>query len=150
MDWEIYLSVAGENNTGSFPSVARLVSSAGLLGCLSVSGSAGAVPPLVGDSSFVSGVDGVVGDSAPFSLSFASSPSTRFRRASSTSVFGPRFLGTASGPADNCVSDIPVLDMPCFEAEDPKAKHTIDTRTLEDLAGLARWTKAVAFDLRFQ
>lgn len=39
-----------------------------------------------------------VGDvcSAFFSLSLASSPSTRFSRASSTSVFGPRFLGTAS------------------------------------------------------
>lgn len=34
--------------------------------------------------------------SAFFSLSLASKPSTRFSSASSTSVFGPRFLGTAS------------------------------------------------------
>lgn len=34
--------------------------------------------------------------SAFFSFSFASSPSTRFSNASRTSVFGPRFLGTAS------------------------------------------------------
>lgn len=150
MELEKYLSAAGENSTGSFPSVARLVSSAGLLGCLSFSSSAGAMPPLAGDSSFVSGVDGVVGDSAPCSLSLASSPSTRFRRASSTSVFGPRFLGTASGPEGICVSDLVVLDMLCSERSYPKARHTIDTRTLEDLTGLARWTEAVAFDLQFQ
>lgn len=34
--------------------------------------------------------------SAFFSLNLASSPSTRFNSASNTSVFGPRFLGTAS------------------------------------------------------
>lgn len=34
--------------------------------------------------------------SAFFSLNLASKPSTRFSSASSTSVFGPRFLGTAS------------------------------------------------------
>lgn len=34
--------------------------------------------------------------SAFFSLNLASSPSTRFNSASSTSVLGPRFLGTAS------------------------------------------------------
>lgn len=145
-----YLSTSGENSTGSFPFAVRFVSSAGLLTCLSFSGSAGAVPPLIGDSWFVSGVEGVVGDSAPFSLSFASSPSTRFRRASSTSVFGPRFLGTASGSGDMWVSDFSVLDTSCSEAEDPNVRHTINTGTLEDLACLARRTEAVALDLQFQ
>ena len=43
--------------------------------------------------------------SAFFSLNLASNPSTRFRRASKTSVLGPRFFGTASiesGAVSNC------------------------------------------------
>jgi hypothetical protein len=44
--------------------------------------------------------------SAFFSLNFASSPSTRFSRASSTSVFGPRFLGTASTSSRYSQSDM--------------------------------------------
>lgn len=42
--------------------------------------------------------------SAFFSLSLASSPSTRLSSASSTSVLGPRFLGTASGHHQTLVS----------------------------------------------
>jgi hypothetical protein len=40
--------------------------------------------------------DGGCSLSAFFSFSLASNPSTLFKRASKTSVFGPRFLGTAS------------------------------------------------------
>jgi hypothetical protein len=44
-----------------------------------------------------SGVSGEVGEIGFFSSwSLFSNPSTRLRRASSTSVLGPRFLGTAS------------------------------------------------------
>lgn len=44
------------------------------------------------------GAFAMVGDASSsfFSRSFASSPSTLFKSASSTSVFGPRFFGTAS------------------------------------------------------
>lgn len=82
----------------------------------------------------MSGVEGVVGDSAFFSLSLASSPSTRFRRASSTSVLGPRFFGTASGSKGRACQLLILLRYCAFE--DP-SKHTIDTRALENLASFA-------------
>ena len=44
---------------------------------------------------------GVDGSSCSFfSFNLASNPSTLFKRASSTSVFGPLFFGTASAPAE--------------------------------------------------
>ena len=64
-------------------------------------GRSGATEDLLGndgaDESAVSvSEDGDTSSPEPFSLSFASSPSTRRRRASRTSPFGPRFLGVAS------------------------------------------------------
>ena len=80
-------------------SVALVVSKAGRfdLGSeVSVSGTVATNTPDV-DSSAVVGDDSSVGEASFFwSLSRASSPSTRLSKASSTSVFGPRFFGTAS------------------------------------------------------
>lgn len=91
------------------------------------------------------------GASLFFSRSFASSPSTRFNKASRTSVLGPRFFGTASTQVSHCQEDAgltfwidqewkPALREICSEL-------TIDTRTLEDLASFTRWAKSIAFDL---
>lgn len=82
-------------------SIALVVSKAGRFGLgsdVSVSGAAATNTPVPDvDSSAVVGDDSSVGEASFFwSLSRASSPSTRLSKASSTSVFGPRFFGTAS------------------------------------------------------
>jgi hypothetical protein len=72
-----------------------------------------------------------------------SRPSTRFKRASSTSVLGPLFLGTASGVASD---GVPVMVMvPTKIGREGYA--TVNTWAVEDLARLARRTCPVALDL---
>lgn len=88
-------------------------------------------------SSFASGEVGDIGFFS--SCSRFSKPSTLFRRASSTSVLGPRFLGTASG-ADGIRIGKELRDT-------TTAELTVDTRALEDLAGLTAWSQAITFDL---
>lgn len=65
-----------------------------------------------------------------------SRPSTRLRRASSTSVLGPLFLGTASGGAGQTIAQASRRRM-----------HTIDARAVEDLTGFAGRASPVALDL---
>lgn len=61
-------------------------------------GSAASAGPASSGSALCASEDSAasVPSSAFFSLSLASRPSTRFSRASRTSVLGPRFFGTAS------------------------------------------------------
>lgn len=83
-------------------SAARLVSKAARFGfgsefAASVSAAANISEPEVESSTEAAGGSSVAGGISFFwSLSRASSPSTRFSSASSISVFGPRFFGTAS------------------------------------------------------
>jgi len=71
-----------------------------------------------------------------------SNPSTRFSRASSTSVLGPLFLGTASGGALARASVV----VPRADGMGGRGP-TVDAGTIKDLAGFARRTGAVALDL---
>lgn len=68
-----------------------------------------------------------------WSLSWASKPSTRFSKASRTSVLGPRFFGTASA----------IMKRNHQQPERRKlvdlARRTVDAWTLENLACLTRW-----------
>jgi hypothetical protein len=68
-----------------------------------------------------------------------SSPSTRFSRASSTSVLGPRFFGTASAAERQL--------MVAGAWWRSTVEHTIDTRAVEHLTCLAGRACAIAFDL---
>lgn len=70
-----------------------------------------------------------------------SRPSTRFNRASRTSVLGPLFFGTASvGRGQLSLR----LNTGGWRSG---MERTIDTRAVEDLTGFAGWAGAVAFDL---
>ena len=98
-----------------------------------------------------------VGDVASsfFSRNFASSPSTRLSRASSTSVLGPRFLGTASiGIRVSVDHTISLLKR--FLAEHAKdldwyieseGGPTVYTWALKYLTSLARRSESIALDL---
>lgn len=90
------------------------------------------------------------------SLRRRSRPSTRFRSASRTSVFGPRFLGTASGRWSLAVCGHAVSYRAscrlCFrdivmQLAYAEGYLTIYTGTLEDLAGLTSRPQPVALDL---
>lgn len=79
------------------------------------------------------------------SWSLFSSPSTRLRRASRTSVLGPRFFGIAS---DESVGWSVIRIWRGVWATYPqRCALTINAWALEDLAGLAAGTQAIAFDL---
>lgn len=69
-----------------------------------------------------------------------SRPSTRFKRASRTSVFGPLFLGTAS--AADCQRVLHAAERDSFMAE-----HTVDTRAIEHLTCFTGRSCTVTFDL---
>lgn len=112
-------------------------------------GSSGSTPVLLGARASVD----VVGDnrSVFFSLSCASNPSTRFNSASKTSVFGPRFLGTASvtkagqsfDPFKLQISRVIKFHDGLSEQKEP----TVYTRTLEHLTGFTRRAKSITLDL---
>ena len=70
-----------------------------------------------------------------------SRPSTRFRRASRTSVLGPLFFGTAS------VGRGQLSLRSNTGGWRSGMESTIDTRAVEDLTGFTGWASAVTFDL---
>lgn len=91
-----------------------------------------------GASGRSSAQSGEVGEMGFFSsCNLFSNPSTRFNKASSTSVFGPRFLGIASGTSQPG-------DRPWRQAA---GRFTIDAGTLKDLACLTTGSQTIAFDL---
>jgi hypothetical protein len=92
------LKAAGEYVDSSTPGPPRPVSTVGNFDAASPADAL--VPSSLDEvsSGTIVGLLSVVGvpGSVFFSFSRCSNPSTRFRRASSTSVFGPLFFGTAS------------------------------------------------------
>jgi hypothetical protein len=71
-----------------------------------------------------------------------SRPSTRFSKASSTSVLGPLFLGTASAAG----RQLKICEFAPTGAHS-RDEHTVNTRAVEHLAGFAGRPCAVALDL---
>jgi hypothetical protein len=69
-----------------------------------------------------------------------SRPSTRFSRASRTSVFGPLFFGTASVAVRQPAPYTRLCDVAA-------AERTINTCAIEHLTSFTSWPCAVAFDL---
>jgi hypothetical protein len=85
-----------------------------------------------------------------------SRPSTRFNSASSTSVLGPRFFGTASVARDQQLAPFEALrtaifaHVPNSQFEKKDRTRTVNTRALEDTTGLTAWSGTIALDLKIR
>jgi len=87
------------------------------------------------------GSDSVGSSLLPSETKRFSRPSTRFKRASRTSVLGPLFLGTASG--SGCQSMFGCTRVVL------RVEHTVYTRAVEHLTGFTGRACAIALDLEF-
>jgi hypothetical protein len=88
------------------------------------------------------GSDSVGSSLLPSETKRFSRPSTRFKRASRTSVLGPLFLGTASGRGCQSMFGCTRVVL--------RVEHTVYTRAVEHLTGFTGRPCAIALDLDFR